>query len=169
MAHPSANREHERPHGVSSHGVGLFFGTFTPTPNHSWYAHGVAEQTLPTLYERVGGESGVRRLVDRFYDLMDSLPQARSLRDLHATSLLESRDKLFEFLSGWLGGPPLYVNKRGHPRLRARHMPFVIDDAGVDAWLLCMNRALDETVADTDAVAKLQGALLPLAMHMKNS
>lgn len=122
----------------------------------------------PTFYQRLGGESGVRKLVERFYDLMDSLPEARAVRALHAASLVESREKLFEFLSGWLGGPPIYIEKRGHPRLRARHMPFVIDDAGVDAWLLCMNRALDETVEDKDAVAKLKGGLLPLAQHMKN-
>ena len=122
----------------------------------------------PSFYDRVGGAEGVRKLVDRFYDLMDTLEEARALRALHATSLVESREKLFEFLSGWLGGPPIYIEKRGHPRLRARHMPFVIDDAGIDAWLLCMNRALDETVADTDAVAKLKGGLAPLAKHMKN-
>lgn len=122
----------------------------------------------PSFYDRLGGAEGVRKLVDRFYDLMDTLEEARALRALHATSLVESREKLFEFLSGWLGGPPIYIEKRGHPRLRARHMPFVIDDAGIDAWLLCMNRALDETVVDTDVVAKLKGGLAPLARHMKN-
>lgn len=122
----------------------------------------------PSFYLRIGGEDGVRKLVDRFYDLMDSLDEARALRALHASSLVESREKLFEFLSGWLGGPPIYMEKHGHPRLRARHIPFAIDDAGIDAWLLCMNRALEETVADQDAVAKLKGGLLPLARHMKN-
>ncbi len=121
-----------------------------------------------TFYERVGGEAGVRRLVDRFYDLMDSLDEARAIRALHPASLAGSRDKLFEFLSGWLGGPNLYIEKRGHPRLRARHLPFAVDDAGVDAWLACMFRALEETVDDKDAVEKLKGGLAPLARHMKN-
>lgn len=121
-----------------------------------------------TFYERLGGAIGVRRLVDRFYDLMDTLPETKALRDLHPASLTESREKLYEFLSGWLGGPPIYIEKRGHPRLRARHMPFVIDDAGVDQWLHCMYRAMDELVDDKDAVEKLKGGLGQLARHMKN-
>lgn len=122
-----------------------------------------------TFYERVGGADGVRRLVDRFYDLMDALPEARALRNLHPASLVESRQKLYEFLSGWLGGPPIYIERRGHPRLRARHLPFVIDDAGVDMWLGCMFRALEEQVDDADAAAKLKGGLAQLARHMKNA
>lgn len=122
----------------------------------------------PSFYERLGGAQGVRALVDRFYDLMDTLPEARALRALHPVDLADSREKLYEFMSGWLGGPPLYIEKRGHPRLRARHMPFVIDDAGVDAWLMCMNRALDELCPDTEARAKLKGGLAPLAKHMRN-
>ena len=121
-----------------------------------------------TLYERVGGEAGVRKVVNRFYDLMDSLDDARTIRALHPPTLDESREKLFEFLSGWLGGPNLYIEKRGHPRLRARHLPFAIDAAAVDAWLACMTRALDECVDDKDAVAKLTGGLTPLAQHMRN-
>lgn len=122
-----------------------------------------------TFYERLGGALGVRRLVDRFYDLMDTLPETRELRDLHPASLTESREKLYEFMSGWLGGPPIYIQKRGHPRLRARHMPFVVTEAGVEQWLLCMYRALDELVDDKDAVEKLKGGLGQLAMHMKNT
>ena len=96
-----------------------------------------------TPYERLGGEQGVRRLVDRFYDLMDTLPEAKIIRDLHPKELTGSRDKLFKFLSGWLGGPPLYMQEYGHPRLRARHLPFAIGSAERDAWLLCMERALN--------------------------
>ena len=124
---------------------------------------------MTTFYDTVGGEAGVRRLVDRFYDLMDSLDEAKALRAIHPASMDESRSKLFEFLSGWLGGPPIYIEKRGHPRLRARHTPFVIDDAGVVAWLLCMHRALDECVGDVDAREKLKVGLTQLAQHMKNS
>jgi len=121
-----------------------------------------------TFYERVGGEDGTRKLVDRFYDLMDTLPEAREIRALHPPSLHGSREKLFEFLTGWLGGPPIYVEKHGHPRLRARHLPFAIDTAGVEAWLLCMFQALDECVSDADCVEKLKGGLRPLAEHMRN-
>ena len=101
-----------------------------------------------TPYERLGGEQGVRRLVDRFYDLMDTLPEAKIIRDLHPKELTGSRDKLFKFLSGWLGGPPLYMQEYGHPRLRARHLPFAIGSAERDAWLLCMERALSEFAID---------------------
>ena len=123
-----------------------------------------------TFYERLGGERGVRALVDRFYDLMDALddPHVQALRAQHPPELTESRDKLFEFMSGWLGGPPLFMQRRGHPRLRARHMPFVVDDHAVDAWLLCMHRALDELCADEDAREKLKGGLGQLARHMRN-
>lgn len=122
-----------------------------------------------SFYERLGGADGVRRLVDRFYDLMDTLPEARALRDIHPPSLAGSREKLFEFMSGWLGGPPLYIEKRGHPRLRARHLPFVVDHAGVQMWLRCMTQALEETTDDKDAVEKLKGGLSQLAHHMQNT
>lgn len=98
----------------------------------------------PTPYELIGGEAAVRRLVDRFYDLMDASPEATNVRSLHARSLKSSRDKLFWFLSGWMGGPQLYVERFGHPRLRQRHMPFPIGKRERDQWLWCMDRALDE-------------------------
>lgn len=121
-----------------------------------------------SFYETVGGEAGVRKLVDRFYDLMDTLPEAKQIRDLHPSTLEESRQKLFEFLSGWLGGPPIYIEKRGHPRLRARHLPFAIDMAARDQWMMCMSRALDECVSDKESVAKLVGGMAQLADHMRN-
>lgn len=128
----------------------------------------MTEPAAKSFYDKLGGAAGVRALVDRFYDLMDTLPEARALRALHPSDLTDSREKLYEFLSGWLGGPPIYIEKRGHPRLRARHMPFVIDDAGVQAWLMCMNRALDELCSDAEAREKLKGGLAPLAKHMRN-
>ncbi|WP_345306192.1 group II truncated hemoglobin [Candidatus Villigracilis saccharophilus] len=100
---------------------------------------------LNSLYDLIGGETGLRTLVDRFYDLMDTSPEARDIRALHAKSLNQSREKLFMFLSGWSGGPSLYIEKYGHPRLRQRHMPFSIGDVERDQWLWCMNKALDES------------------------
>jgi hemoglobin len=120
------------------------------------------------LYERVGGETGVRALVDRFYDLMDSLPEARDIRALHPPTLDGSRDKLHWFLVGWLGGPPLYIERFGHPRLRARHLPFAIGERERDQWMLCMSRAVDELVGDAAVRGVLVGALGPLADHMRN-
>ena len=98
----------------------------------------------PSLYELIGGENGLRKLVERFYDLIDSAPQAAQIRALHPKSLKQSREKFYLFLSGWSGGPQLYVEKYGHPRLRMRHMPFSIGMVERDQWLWCMNKALDE-------------------------
>ncbi len=95
-------------------------------------------------YEALGGELIVRHLVDRFYDLMDTLPEAKGIRDLHPERLSGSREKLFMFLSGWLGGPQLYVERFGHPRLRARHLPFAIGEAERDQWLMCMKICVEE-------------------------
>ena len=97
-----------------------------------------------TAYELIGGETGVRELVDRFYDLMDRDESLKPLREMHAKSLKGSREKLFLFLSGWLGGPDLYVQRYGHPRLRARHMPFSIGIAERDQWMSCMYCAMQE-------------------------
>ena len=125
-------------------------------------------ETQQSAYEALGGEDGVRRLVDRFYELMDTLPQARGIRALHPADLQSSRDKLFKFLSGWLVGPPLYIEEYGHPRLRARHLPFPIGEEDRDAWLLCMAQALAETGIDAALRDHLFGALSQLADHMRN-
>ncbi|MGB0722125.1 MAG: group II truncated hemoglobin [Gammaproteobacteria bacterium] len=122
----------------------------------------------PTPYERLGGEDGVRRLVDLFYDHMDNLEEARTTRNLHAKSLKGSRRKLFMFLSGWLGGPNLYIEKYGHPRLRARHLPFSIGSQERDEWMLCMRRALDDMGLDETFRAQLEAAFSSTADHMRN-
>lgn len=120
------------------------------------------------LFARAGGEAGLRRIVDRFYDLMDSRPEVAPLRRLHPEDLTESRDKLFLFLVGWTGGPPVYVQKFGHPRLRARHLPFSIGAAERDQWLACMRQALAELVEDAEVRTYLDEKLTPLADHMRN-
>lgn len=122
-----------------------------------------------TPYERMGGEAAVRKLVERFYQLMDTLPEAAAIRALHPEDLSEARDKLFMFLSGWLGGPPLYSERHGHPRLRARHLRFPIDVAASAAWMLCMEQALAETDVDPDLRARLIAALHQTAQHMRNA
>lgn len=121
-----------------------------------------------TPYEMVGGAEGVRRLTQRFYALMDTLPEAWGIRQLHPDSLAGSERKLFEFLSGWLGGPDLYVRKHGHPRLRARHLPFPIASRERDEWMLCMRQACEEVIADEALRKKLLEALGGLADHMRN-
>lgn len=123
---------------------------------------------VASYYERLGGDAAVRALVDRFYDLMDALPEARTVREMHPADLTLSREKLYEFLSGWLGGPALYIEKYGHPRLRARHLPVRIGPAERDQWMLCMRGALAETVADGPLRRELEQAIGRVAEHMRN-
>jgi hemoglobin len=122
----------------------------------------------PTPYELLGGETAVRELVDRFYDLMDLEPAYAGIRKLHPAALDDSRDKLFWFLSGWLGGPPVYVEKLGHPRLRARHLPFSIGIEERDLWLRCMSQAMDETGVDAELQRGLAKAFFGTADWMRN-
>jgi hemoglobin len=121
-----------------------------------------------THYEQIGGETGVRALVDRFYDLMDTAPEATAVRALHAKSLKVSREKLYLFMSGWLGGPPLYVEAYGHPRLRMRHFPFAIGARERDEWLWCMERAIAEHAMSEPLRELLLVRLRDLADHMRN-
>ena len=110
----------------------------------------------------------LRQLVERFYELMDTLPEAEVIRNLHADDLSDSVDKLFMFLSGWLGGPSLYVEKFGHPKLRARHLPASIGAEERDQWLLCMNRAMEDLQIDSKLRSQLSGAFARTADHMRN-
>ena len=121
-----------------------------------------------TPYEALGGADAVRCLVDRFYDLMDELPETYGLRQLHPADLTGSRQSLFEFLSGWFGGPPLYIEKKGHPRLRMRLMPFAIGPAERDQWMLCMRTALEEQVSDEALHQGVLNAFVQMADHMVN-
>ena len=123
---------------------------------------------LVSLYELIGGETGLRVLVNRFYDIMDAAPEAREIRAFHAKSLAQSREKLFMFLSGWSGGPALYVEKYGHPRLRQRHMPFSIGEVERDQWLWCMNKALDEIDLLPTVREHLRSRFAEVADFMRN-
>jgi hemoglobin len=128
----------------------------------------MSHSNASTPYERLGGAAGVRRLVDRFYDLMDTQTEAATIRGLHAPDLSKSRQKLYEFLSGWLGGPALYVQRYGHPRMRMRHMQVPIGDAERDQWLFCMERALGECVREPLLLETLRGAFGRMADHLRN-
>lgn len=123
---------------------------------------------LVTYYERLGGEQGVRDLVERFYDLMDLEPQFKELRATHGATLDSARMKLFLFLSGWLGGPDLYIERFGHPRLRARHMPFSIGTIERDQWVACMAQALHDQGVDEALSDKLLAAFWGVADWMRN-
>jgi len=123
---------------------------------------------IATPFERLGGEPGVRRLVDRFYDLMDLEPVLGPLRALHPQDLSGSRDKLHWFLCGWLGGPDLYQQRLGHPRLRARHLPYAIGIAERDQWMACMIRAMEEEGVEDVLAQRLTQAFMGTADWMRN-
>ena len=128
--------------------------------------HGAPNVTPP--FELLGGEPSVRALVDRFYDLMDLEPGFALLRGLHPDSLDDSRDKLFWFLCGWLGGPPLYEDRFGHPRLRARHMPYSIGTAERDQWMACMVQAMKEQGLTPEWIERLTASFHNTADWMRN-
>jgi len=121
-----------------------------------------------SLYELIGSEAGLMSLVNRFYDLMDSAPEATHVRAIHPGELTQAREKLFMFLSGWSGGPALYIEKYGHPRLRQRHMPFPIGKVERDEWLWCMNKALDESQLDAQVIEYLKERFVQIANSMQN-
>ncbi len=135
-----------------------------PTPSHA--AHPFNEQHTP--YKALGGEEAVQRLVTAFYDAMDREPGFARIRSLHQPTLEEAREKLFEFLSGWLGGPELYVNKYGHPRLRGRHLPFPIGESERDQWLACMKIALDQCQVTGDIRTFLDQRFAHVANFLRN-
>lgn len=128
-----------------------------------------ADDSQPaTAYDWVGGDAAVRALVDRFYDLMDLEPGYAALRAAHPPDLSSARDKLYWFLSGWLGGPSHYIERFGHPRLRARHMPFSIGILERDQWLACMAQAMKELSLDPVLQERLQKAFFQTADWMRN-
>jgi hemoglobin len=122
----------------------------------------------PAAYDLIGGDTSVRALVDRFYDLMDLEPDYAQLRALHPSTLEGSRDKLYWFLSGWLGGPQHYVERFGHPKLRARHLPYAIGLAERDQWLACMHQAMREVGIDESLADRLAAAFFGTADWMRN-
>ncbi len=97
-----------------------------------------------TPYMLLGGEEEVRRLVDRFYELMDNLPEAWDVRKIHQADLSCARDKLFKYLSGWLGGPSLYITEYGQAKLERSHASYNIGVRESDQWLFCMNQAMQD-------------------------
>ena len=121
-----------------------------------------------TAFEWVGGEGAVRALVDRFYDLMELEPAYAQLRAAHDPSLDGARDKLFWFLCGWLGGPDHYIERFGHPRLKARHMPFRIGIAERYQWLACMTQAMEECELDPALRDRLAESFAGTADWMRN-
>ncbi|WP_194756512.1 group II truncated hemoglobin [Aliidiomarina indica] len=121
-----------------------------------------------TIYAQLGGEIAVRHMAQRFYAIMDTDPEVAELRAIHPQSLAHSEQKFFEFLSGWFDGPQLYVEKYGHPMLRARHLPFAIDTKMRDQWLHCIYQTLDEQVPAGPLHNEIRQRFTRLAHHMIN-
>ncbi|SNY48788.1 hemoglobin [Arsukibacterium tuosuense] len=128
--------------------------------------HPTPEQTP---YDLMGGKPKVRELANRFYDIMASDPQAAELYAIHPLPLDNIRQKFFEFLSGWLGGPALFEQKYGHPRLRARHLPFQVDEKLRNQWMYCMDKALDEVIDNKLLRDGIRQSIGQLASHMINT
>ncbi|MDP2771268.1 MAG: group II truncated hemoglobin [Giesbergeria sp.] len=122
----------------------------------------------PTPFEGLGGEAPVRALVDHFYDLMDLEPDYAELRATHGSTLDDARDKLFWFLCGWLGGPDHYQERFGHPRLRARHLPFAIGVKERDQWVACMDQAMGECATPEALRQRLRESFFKTADWMRN-
>ncbi len=125
-----------------------------------------------TFYELLGGDAkgkeNIRLLVETFYDVMDSDVKAAGIRAMHRTDLTEAREKLFMFLTGWSGGPQLYIERYGHPRLRARHMPFAIGESERDQWMYCMISAMHKIGINEPVLTKLTHQLYGVADFMRN-
>jgi hemoglobin len=121
-----------------------------------------------TFFELLGGTEKIRDIVERFYDIMDSDPRAAGIRAMHAPDLTSAREKLFMYLTGWTGGPQLYIERYGHPRLRARHLPFSIDESARDQWMYCMIKSLHENGVEEPVLTQLASLLYDLADMMRN-
>jgi len=123
---------------------------------------------IKTPYERIGGEEAVRRLCQTFYQIMCDTPQTQLIRAMHPENIGISEEKLYLFLTGWLGGPPLYTDLYGHPRLRARHLPFPIGIEERDQWLYCMAQALKTMDLDEAFAQQLMSSFVQTADFMRN-
>ncbi|WP_372870818.1 group II truncated hemoglobin [Shewanella sp.] len=119
-------------------------------------------------YEMIGGDKTIRAIARQFYARMQQGEDTQNLLAMHPGSIEHSEQKLYEFLSGWLGGPQLFQQKYGHPALRARHMPFAINEQMRDQWLLCMQHALEQEVKNEEHRKVIYQAIATLADHMRN-
>jgi hemoglobin len=130
-----------------------------PVETHAW-----GEARTP--YDEVGGDVVVRALVEGFYDLIEA--DSPPLRAMLPRDTSTSRQKLYEFLSGWLGGPPLYMERRGHPRLRLRHMPFDIGTPEAEEWMRCMRKAIASVGTEIRLASFLDRELGQAAQGLRN-
>ncbi|PLW67287.1 group II truncated hemoglobin [Pseudohalioglobus lutimaris] len=122
----------------------------------------------PQTPYQILGEEGIRELTGAFYDLMDEMPEVAALRAMHAADLEPMKEKLADYLTGWMGGPPLYANKHGTVCMTTPHEPYAIGPEERDQWLLCMDKALERVNASEDLVAMLKVPLFRIADAIRN-
>ena len=129
----------------------------------------MADSPFRTPYERVGGETGVRRLVETFYDLVETEPEGAPLRVMHnqGNGLAHAREAQFMFLSGFLGGPQLYVEQHRHSNVKQMHAHLAIGEVEAESWLVCMDKALAKTV-DAETHRLLMQNFTRVANALKN-
>ena len=120
----------------------------------------------------LGEEQGIKKLVNDFYTQMENDPKARECLLVHELDegrvTQEAKDKLFYFLSGWLGGPNLFVQKFGHPMMRKRHLHVKITEVEKKQWLYCMQHALDKTKLKKSQKQQMLNSFTALAMRIQN-
>lgn len=126
------------------------------------------DTTQSNAYDLIGGDKVIRAIAHDFYQQMQTRPETQRLLAIHRSPIAESEQKLYEFLSGWLGGPQLYQQKHGHPALRARHMPFAIDESMRDQWLICMRAAIESSIKKPEHQQVIIQAIATLADNMRN-
>lgn len=119
-------------------------------------------------FAAMGGAEPIARLAERFYYYLETLPEARAIRAMHAADLSEMKGVLARYLTEWMGGPALYSSERGHPRLRRRHQRFEIGPSARDAWMLCMRSALSDVVTDAALRNELDAAFFKVADFVRN-
>jgi len=136
--------------------------------DHTSHASQNDDEAPSNLIALLGGEPVLQALVERFYDLMELEPGYAALRAAHGPLLTQARQKLFWFLSGWMGGPQYYIERFGHPRLRMRHMPFSIGILERDQWLACMDQAMGELQIDAALRERLRESFFQTADWMRN-
>ena len=124
-------------------------------------------QEAQTPYQLLG-EQGIRELTSAFYDIMDSLPEAAGVRAMHASDLAAMKEKLAEYLIGWMGGPPLYADKYGTVCMTTPHEHYHIGPEERDQWLLCMDKALERIGASEDLIKMLSVPMFRIADAVRN-
>lgn len=122
---------------------------------------------MKTPYQLLG-DDGIRRLAEAFYQIMDEAHEAAGIRRMHSEDLGEVTEKLYEYLVGWMGGPPLYAEKYGTVCLTKPHEPYAIGPDERDQWLWCMDRALERIGASEEVKQMLEQPMRRIAMAVQN-